>query len=89
MICLGPFIPIGQLAVTCVVTRKHAKTSGKWTLFAVGCGEKKLQRFFQDATACRAMRYRVASDDSSKNPFAKGRAIRHISIVVLTRWLRD
>jgi len=79
----GPFIPFGQVAMTCVVSRKHAKRCGKWTLLAVGSGAKKLQRFSQVATACGAKRYRAASGDSGKKPFAKEAAIRHISIVVL------
>ncbi|HEY2410650.1 MAG TPA: hypothetical protein VGI40_00325 [Pirellulaceae bacterium] len=79
----GPFIPFGQVAMSCVVSRKHAKRCGKWTLLVVGSDAKKLQRFSQVATACGAKRYRAASDDSSKKPFAKETAIRHISIVVL------
>jgi hypothetical protein len=76
----GPFIPFGQVAMSCVVSRKHAKRCGKRTLLVVGSGAKKLQRFSQVATACGAKRYR---GDSNKKPFAKEAAIRHISIVVL------
>jgi hypothetical protein len=81
---IGPFIPIGKITLSCVVSRKHAKTSGKWTLLAPGSDAKKLQSFFQVATVYGAKRYRTASGDSSKKPFAKGADIRHISIVVLT-----
>jgi hypothetical protein len=46
----GPFIPIGQRAVTCVVTRKAAKTWGKTGKTAVGSEVKILQNFFRGAT---------------------------------------
>jgi hypothetical protein len=44
-----------------------------------------LKNIFRGATASRATRYRASARDSTKNPFAKGAVIRHISIVVLIR----
>jgi len=50
----------------------------------VGCCLKKLQNIFCGATVLRAMAYRAGSADSTKIPFEKATAIRHISYVVLT-----